>query len=671
MLLIVLLSNTGIGSMTLAKSPNQFTAQGNTGFIPNQGQVATKNGQVAKAVKYYARGEEYSIYFREKGISYVFTNAPKTNRKAPKTADPVMDKLLPSLQKVEKTPKAKKGKGFRLDMDFKGASSTIKLKGRKQTKARFNYYYPHCPDGVTDVQGYQELVYKDVYEGIDIRFYFKQGKLKYDIRVSPGANPDRLQFQYKPVHAVKILTAGNAMRVAIPDDTLREIIPKAYQPQKKDTKTVTCQYHKADDNTLKLSVGEAYNPEKALVIDPLIRDWATFFAATQSNSVATDSLGNAYITGFHRKYAKKLPVTAGAFQKKASGGIREGFIAKFDTSGGLVWSTYYGGSNSEKFKDIDVFKNQVVIGGSTNSKNFPVSSNAFQMNLKGKNPPNSQYYGDGFLISLTTQGKRNWATYLGGKFEQSIEDVSVNQLGIFVSDFIADYTQYGINPNYYKTFPTTSNALHQTATKDRDNFLCEFSKKGNLTYSTFLNSKSDDLTNLTVKSNRIVIGGRVFKQMPLKNTYTIPRYPGSGSGYFIEFDSSYSIQWGSYVNSYTIIDIVLSKRGELYVALRGKPDSLPQKRSFVQNNSGGRQPALLKFGKNRNIVWSSFLVDDYYISFPFTSQLHSISIGKNGNLYFSGRQIAFCNSFSCMGKISSNLLLPTSTYYSYCVPAVE
>ena len=127
MLLIILLLNTGIGSMTLAKSPNQFTAQGNTGFIPNQGQVATKNGQVAKAVKYYAKGEEYSIYFREKGISYVFTNAPKTNRKAAKTADPVMDKLLPNLQKVEKTLKAKKGKGFRVDMDFKAGLPGIGL----------------------------------------------------------------------------------------------------------------------------------------------------------------------------------------------------------------------------------------------------------------------------------------------------------------------------------------------------------------------------------------------------------------------------------------------------------------------------------------------------------------------------------------------------------------
>ena len=656
MLLIILLLNTGIGSMTLAKSPNQFTAQGNTGFIPNQGQVATKNGQVAKAVKYYAKGEEYSIYFREKGISYVFTNAPKTNRKAAKTADPVMDKLLPNLQKVEKTLKAKKGKGFRVDMDFKGASSTTKLKGRKQTKAHFNYYYPHCPNGVTDVQGYQELVYKDVYEGIDIRFYFKQGKLKYDIRVSPGANPDRLQFQYKPVHAVKILTAGNAMRVAIPDDTLREIIPKAYQPQKKDTKTVACQYHKADDNTLKLSVGEAYNPEKALVIDPLIRDWATFFGATGSNSVATDSLGNAYITGFHRKYAKKLPVTAGAFQKKASGGAGDGFIAKFDTSGGLVWSTYYGGSNFERFQDLDVFKNQVVIGGSTNSKNFPVSSNAFQMKLKGQSRPNSSRtgnYEDGFLISLTEQGKRKWATYLGGKFEQNIEDVSVNQLGIFVSGFIADYTQYSTNPNYYKTFPTTSNALHQAATKRWDNFLCEFSKKGNLSYSTFLNSKSIYLSNLATNRKSIVVGGSVNNQMPVKNTFNTTANSNKVSAfYFIEFDYNYAIKWGSYVYGNSVNDIALSNDGQLYAAVEAYADSFFQKRSFAQRKSIGYSTGLLKFDKNRNISWSSFL-PDYNIFMD--NEIQSIDISKKGNLFFSGNQS--CNYY-CQNNTSP--LLPTT-----------
>src|SRR5207244_7373422 len=57
---------------------------------------------------------------------------------------------------------------------------------------------------------------------------------------------------------------------------------------------------------------------------------------------ATDAAGNVYIAGDTQE--AQFPVTANAFQKKYGDGGQDGFVAKYDKHGNLLWSTLLGGS---------------------------------------------------------------------------------------------------------------------------------------------------------------------------------------------------------------------------------------------------------------------------------------------------------------------------------------
>ena len=44
---------------------------------------------------------------------------------------------------------------------------------------------------------YQGVTYKNIYPGIDLRYYTDNGKLKYDLIIHPGADPKILQCNMK------------------------------------------------------------------------------------------------------------------------------------------------------------------------------------------------------------------------------------------------------------------------------------------------------------------------------------------------------------------------------------------------------------------------------------------------------------------------------------------
>src|SRR6266571_5400165 len=73
---------------------------------------------------------------------------------------------------------------------------------------------------------------------------------------------------------------------------------------------------------------------------------------SDSEGIAVDALGNAYVTG---NTTGAFPTTAGAFQATFGGGFYDAFVTKLDPTGsGLVYSTYLGGTGSDQAWGIAV-----------------------------------------------------------------------------------------------------------------------------------------------------------------------------------------------------------------------------------------------------------------------------------------------------------------------------
>jgi PKD repeat protein len=136
--------------------------------------------------------------------------------------------------------------------------------------------------------------------------------------------------------------------------------------------------------------------------------WATYFGGEGGENglgCATDNWGNVFIGG------PTGSTTAIAFDayKDTISGLADCFIAKFDSLGNRLWSTYVGGEDMENGGYLACDSNGVVyLTGYTNS----VSGLAFDGYQNDKD-----LMREAFLIKLSPDGAGLWCTYYGGNNE--------------------------------------------------------------------------------------------------------------------------------------------------------------------------------------------------------------------------------------------------------------
>lgn len=157
----------------------------------------------------------------------------------------------------------------------------------------------------------------------------------------------------------------------------------------------------------------------------------------ESNAIAVDAAGNAYITGLTNAWDdpftpvnEGFPTTPGAFQRNLAG-QDDVYVAKLNSTGSaLVYSTYVGGSGDfgsggngvDRGWGIAVDANgSAFVTGDTDSPNFPVL-NAIQ--------PAKRWDKDAFLVQLNSAGSGMvQGTFLGGDWTDMGRGVALDTNG--------------------------------------------------------------------------------------------------------------------------------------------------------------------------------------------------------------------------------------------------
>ncbi|MDI1354184.1 MAG: SBBP repeat-containing protein [bacterium] len=146
------------------------------------------------------------------------------------------------------------------------------------------------------------------------------------------------------------------------------------------------------------------------------RIWGSYYGDSgmdETYGIATDTLGNIYITGGTASIASIS--SSGAYQV-FSGGGEDAFISCFNSVGTMVtWATFFGGSGTDFGTAIEVRNSTIFVAGTTTSTNSISSAGAYQQAISSAD--------DSFLASFTTQGARNWSTYFGGEDVDYINDL--------------------------------------------------------------------------------------------------------------------------------------------------------------------------------------------------------------------------------------------------------
>ncbi|HEX6546862.1 MAG TPA: SBBP repeat-containing protein, partial [Bryobacteraceae bacterium] len=99
----------------------------------------------------------------------------------------------------------------------------------------------------------------------------------------------------------------------------------------------------------------------------------------QSNTLAIDGSGNAYIAGLTT--STDFPVTSGVFQmaSKISGSNTKGFVAKICPDGSqILFASYLGGTGSDQVNGLALdYAGNIFLAGITTSSDFPYTSGSY------------------------------------------------------------------------------------------------------------------------------------------------------------------------------------------------------------------------------------------------------------------------------------------------------
>lgn len=230
-------------------------------------------------------------------------------------------------------------------------SSTIERKGESQDY--YNFLIGDASKHATNVRSYSELTYKNVYQGIDVRYYTTAGgDFENDIIVAPNADYSKILLQIEGVELVSINKNGEAVfQTTVGEQVVPA--PVSYLLNKEGRKTpINVKFEKREGNIIAFNVPK-YDAGQTLVIDPIVMRWATLMSGNSSgdahlHGADVDAAGNIYATG---RYDNNL-ITVGAFQS-ANGGGTDLFIGKYNEpvtpggSGTRVWQTYLGNTGTD------------------------------------------------------------------------------------------------------------------------------------------------------------------------------------------------------------------------------------------------------------------------------------------------------------------------------------
>ncbi len=589
------------------------------GFKENKGQVHDQNYKSRPDVLYSGTDGVMTYHLKNDGISYQLNRI-------------VTWKKLDHQNKKSKTDATSKipdqSTIYRMDIKWLNTNKHSSIENGVEQGEVTNYYLENCPNGILDVKQYNQVTYKQIYKGIDLKWYHKEGHLKYDYNVAAGADYKQIQFQFEGAQKIKLNDKGDLV-LKTPLGEIIEQAPLVMQEGKilKSAWLINEDYVSFDIKNI--------NPEKSFVIDPVVasRSWGTYYGGTvkdEGYSCATNSTGNVvYIAGLaNSTLPSEVIATTGSFQATKAGSV-DAFLAKFTSSGTRSWATYYGGAGTDIGYSCTVDPSgNVYLAGQTSSSNtaseYIATSTAYDNTYGGGGLP------DAFLVKFNSGGVRQWGTYFGGTSNDYGFSCTADALG-----------------NVYLSGETRSTSLCSGGAYTtygggfNDGYLAKFNSAGTFQWSTYYGGLSNDyaLSCATDALNNVFLTGGTSSSNRIATAGAHDQINNAGDAFLVKFNSAGTVQWGTYYGGTGSDDgkaCVVDGSGNVYVA--GKTNSSNTGNVIATLNQivlgGGTDVFLVKFDGAGSRLWATYFGG----SGNEGAVLHGggCSIDANNNVYISG-----------------------------------
>jgi len=695
-------------------------------FVENKGQVYGFDGLPHPEVKFSFQQGNTQIFLLEKGIAYQFTRMhyPEGYQEMMRDKDNERD-----MEKLTELQKQIRTETYRMDMTLKGANKNVKITTEGRSADYTNFYNRD----VLDVHSYFKVTYHNIYPGIDWVIYTKGTEVKYDFIVKPGADPSLIKMQFSHQDDLELNKDGSfTLKNSL--GSISEKAPLSFQGLFNiETK------FKLKGNVISFDIGNYNSKETLVIDPTLVwatyyggtgndygrscstdntgnvflagftgfgsgsttgialgghqntfggsddaflvkfntngvRQWATYYGSTgndQGYSCCTDGSGNVYLAGITNS---SIGIASGGHQSTISGGL-DAFLVKFNTSGVLIWASYYGGSGGENeiSCNTDVAGNVYLVGYATASSITGIASGGHQ-NTHGGND-------DAFLVKFNASGVRQWATYYGSTgYDYGYSCCADGSGNVYLA---------GISSS---SIGIASGGHQNTFGGGQDVFLVKFNAIGVRQWSTYYGGVGSDLgySCCTDGSGNIYIAGRTTSTINIalaghQNSFG----GGSQDAFLAKFNTIGVLQWATYYGG-TGVDMGLSciADGAGNTLLLGHTNSTGSIATGGYQNTygGGVQDAfLVKFNAIGVRQWGTYyggaLYDfgqaididgfgNYYLS-GYTNSGSGIASGGHQNTFSGGAYDAYlvklCDSPTQPTTISGNTLVCFSSIQTYSV----
>ena len=585
------------------------SAKSSVSFTENKGQISDQNYNPRPDVLFSGEANGLTFHIRKDGVSYQTSrvdswkqqdeNLPEGMREEGKT-DSVPDQMTI----------------YRTDINWLGFNRDYTIENGEAKAGFNNYYLPSCPDGALNVKSYSDVTFKNLYTGVDLKWYEKNGELEYDYIVAPNTDYTKISWEIKGADRITIGENGQLI-IETPLGNIEEQAPIAFQGE-----TIVEAAWKIDGNKISFQLG-SYNENEVLIIGPVVRLWGTYYGGAGGDyglSCATDASGNIYLAGLYGSLDGMA--TTGAHQTTFGGGSFDAFLVKFNSNGVRQWGTYYGGTRADYGRSCATdASGNVYLAGYTESTIGMATTGAHQTTYGG-----GSY--DAFIVKFNSSGARQWGTYYGGASVDYGYSCATEASG---NVYLAGYT-------YSTTAIATTGAHKTTGGSSNDAFLVKFNSNGVRQWGTYYGGTRADYGRscATDASGNVYLAGYTESTIGMATTGAHQTTYGGGSydAFIVKFNSSGARQWGTYYGGASVdygISCATGASGNVYLAGYTQSYTGMATTGAHQTTWGGDMDAfLVKFNSSGVRQWGT------YYGGTGVDYGYSCATGASGNVYLAG-----------------------------------
>ena len=275
-------------------------------------------------------------------------------------------------------PDLVKRSGHVIKMKFSGCNPSIEAIGNQKSNGYYNYFLGNDQTKwATNVGLFKESLINNMYDKIDVRYYFEEGNLRYDFIVRQGGETKNIELEFEGTDHLYIDRIGELV-YSTSFGEVKQGKLRAYQNVNSKEVIVESKFVMGKSGKVHVEIG-TYNKDLPLIIDPLV--YSTFIgepAFDQAFDMVIDANEDAYLTGM--TCSDLFPTTVGSYNwnnfnlgvanPPIANGWRDIFVTKITPTGlglgiGLVYSTFIGGTDNDWGESIalDAAHNVYIAGG--------------------------------------------------------------------------------------------------------------------------------------------------------------------------------------------------------------------------------------------------------------------------------------------------------------------